>query len=64
MPVGMILFRKLFWVAIFVVATLSFIVLFEHGSDHFGTNLTKQLGEMRTFVEGQIHPKKEKKPEI
>ena len=58
----MALFRKLFWFGVFLISTLAFIVIFEKGTDHFGTNLGKQAGELRTFVEEQIHPKKEAKP--
>ena len=60
----MILVRKIFWVAVFIVATLAFIVLFEHGTDRFGANLRKQLDEIRTFVVDQIHAKKENKPGV
>ena len=58
----MALFRKIFWVVVFMIATLSFIVLFEHGPEKFGANLGKQIEEIRKFVDEQMHPKKEQKP--
>jgi len=54
----MALIRKLFWIAIFLISTLSFVVLFEHGPSDFGANLTKQVTEFRKIVEYQIHPPK------
>ena len=59
----MALIRKLFWCAVFLISTLSFIVLFEHGPAQFGTNLGKQVEEIRKLVIEQIHPEKKKKPD-
>jgi len=35
------LLHKLFWVALFVLLTFSFVVLFEHGSKDFVTDYSK-----------------------
>ncbi len=60
----MALIRKLFWVVVFVISTLSFIVLFEHGPDKFSTNLRKQIDEFRAMVTEQMQPpKKAEKPQ-
>jgi hypothetical protein len=51
---GMALLRKLFWLAVYVISTLSFVVLFENGTANFSKNLGKQVGEVKKFVSGQI----------
>lgn len=56
----MALLRKLFWIATFLISTLCFVVLFEHGPDNFSANLRKQVQEFAKFVDGQIHPEKKK----
>lgn len=55
----MALLRKLFWVILFVISTLAFVVLFEHGTTDFQANLVKQLQEARAFVEKSISGTKE-----
>ncbi|HEX8371385.1 MAG TPA: hypothetical protein VF585_01275 [Chthoniobacterales bacterium] len=35
------LLRKLFWVALFVVFTFSFVILFEHGTENFFRDFSK-----------------------
>ena len=50
--------RKILWVAIFVVSTLCFVVLFEHGPNQFIPNLQKQFGEVAKFVTDQVNPPK------
>ena len=57
----MALIRQLFWFLVFVVSTLSFVVLFEHGPDNFGANFTKQVEALRTFVVEQTQTKKDAK---
>jgi len=54
----MALIRKFFWIAIFLIATLSFIVLFEHGTTDFKANLTNQIVEFRKLVESHVYPPK------
>jgi hypothetical protein len=59
----MALIRKLFWIAVFLLSTLCFIVLFEHGTEKFSENLGKQIQEFRKMVNEQIQPpKKEGQP--
>lgn len=55
----MALLRKLFWLAVFILSTLCFVVLFEHGPEKFQQNLTNQITEFRNFVDQQMHPKKD-----
>jgi len=47
----MALLRKLFWLCLFVVFTLVFVVLFEHGVANFQANFVKQVQEVGAFVE-------------
>ncbi|MEI8233623.1 MAG: hypothetical protein WCH57_02935 [Verrucomicrobiota bacterium] len=54
----MALFRKIFWLAVFVFSTLCFVVLFEKGPDHFVANLRKQIETVTRFVQDQIKPAK------
>lgn len=54
----MALLRKLFWVAIFLISTLSFIVLFEHGTHDFVPHLQKQIEELSKAAKDQISPPK------
>lgn len=49
------LIRKLFWFGVFVVSTMSFVVLFEHGTDKFGANLGKEMTDLRAFIDQQVH---------
>ena len=58
MACGMSLLRKLFWFGIYLISTLSFIVLFENGTTNFSKNLGREITELRTFVNQQIDPKK------
>ncbi len=57
----MALLRKLFWVAIFLISTLSFVVLFEHGPDKFTENLGKQVEDFYKFAEELLTPPKTEK---
>ena len=57
------LIRNLFWLAIFVVATLCFVVLFEKGTNNFVPNVQKQIGEFSQAVQEQLAtPAKTPKP--
>ncbi len=44
------LIRKAFWVAVTLVFTLLFSVLFEHGTLDYGKNLEKEIKSLRDFV--------------
>ena len=50
----MALLRKLFWLAIFLAATLSVVVLFEKGTTHFIPNLQKQAQDFGQLVREQF----------
>ena len=52
----MALLRKIFWLAIFVISTLCFVVLFEKGPTHFLPNLQKQVSEFSMAVKEQLAP--------
>ena len=58
----MALLRKLFWVAIFLISTLSCVVLFENGTNNFVPNLQKQIEVFSKAVKDQISPPKTDKP--
>ena len=58
----MALIRQLFWFAVFLISTLSFVVLFENGTTNFGTNVVEKVKEVQKFANDQINPpKKEQK---
>ena len=52
----MALLSKLFWIALTVVFTFAFVVLFENGTDNYVDNAQKQFAEMKTYFEAT--PKK------
>lgn len=43
------LIRKLFWIALTVVFTFAFIVLFENGTVNYVDNAQRQFEEVRTY---------------
>jgi len=51
----MSLLRGLFWFALFVVFTFSFIVLFEYGTHDFVPGFKKEFARIKTFVVNQTH---------
>jgi hypothetical protein len=59
---GVGLIRSLFWLALFVFFTFSFVVLFEYGPSEFVPGFKKEMQHVVDFVDHQIHPpaKKEK----
>ena len=48
------LIRKIFWLALFVISTLCFVVLFEKGTTNFVPNVQKQAVEFGQAVREQI----------
>lgn len=44
------LIRSLFWFAIFVAATFTFTVVFEHGFDNFKENSRKEFDLLKGFM--------------
>jgi hypothetical protein len=49
----MALLRTLFWVALFLLFTFSFVVLFEYGTHDFVPGFQKEFGRIKTFVLNQ-----------
>lgn len=43
------LINKIFWVALTVVFTFGFVVLFENGTDNYVDNAQKQFAEVKTY---------------
>ena len=53
----MALIRTLFWVALFILFTFSFVVLFEYGTHDFVPGFQKEFERMKTFVINQTTSK-------
>jgi hypothetical protein len=49
----MALLRSLFWVALFLFFTFSFVVLFEYGTTDFVSGFQKEFTRIKTFVLNQ-----------
>ncbi|MEA3187165.1 MAG: hypothetical protein QOD99_995 [Chthoniobacter sp.] len=57
------LIRKLFWLALFVVFTFCFVVLFDHGTQNFTENAQLEIQELqKTF--GKINRPKDASEKI
>ena len=58
----MTILRGLFWVALFIIFTFCFVVLFEYGPRDFASGVHKEYARMKLFVakrtEGITKPKK------
>ena len=52
----MFLIRKLFWLALFLVATFGFVVLFEHGTDNYLQNAQKEFETLKGWAEPVTRP--------
>ena len=57
----MALLRTIFWVALFLFFTFSFVVLFEYGTSDFTTGFKKEFERLKTFVTSQTSKAPEKK---
>jgi hypothetical protein len=57
----MALLRSLFWVALFVFFTFSFVVLFEYGTHDFVPGFQKEFARLKAFVVQATKPSKPKK---
>jgi hypothetical protein len=44
------LIRKLFWFAVFLLATFCFIVLFEHGTTNFSQNARTEFSDLKAML--------------
>jgi len=49
----MALLRTIFWVALFLFFTFSFVVLFEYGTSDFVPGFKKEFERLKTFVTSQ-----------
>jgi hypothetical protein len=49
----MALLRTIFWVALFLFFTFSFVVLFEYGTSEFVPGFKKEFSRLKTFVTDQ-----------
>lgn len=52
----MALLRTLFWIALFLFFTFSFIVFFEYGSHDFVSGFKKEYERVKSFVVSQTQP--------
>ncbi len=57
------LFRKIFWLALFVVFTFCFIVLFEHGPTNFVQNAHVEAAQLQKMF-GKINRPKDTSDKI
>jgi len=55
----MALFRKLFWVALFVVSTFGFVVLFDYGTVNYVKNAKTEYENLKQAMGWQPKPKKD-----
>ncbi len=55
----MALLRSLFWIALFLVATFAFTVLFEHGAGDFAAGSTQEWALLKTFYAEKSGGKKD-----
>lgn len=51
------LLRTLFWVAIFLLSTFAFTVLFEHGPTNFAKNAEKEFELLKKMYNTKIEKK-------
>jgi hypothetical protein len=54
----MALIRLIFWVALFVVSTFVFTVIFEHGFNDFSTNAQQELVTLKKMYGEKADQKK------
>jgi hypothetical protein len=59
----MALLRGLFWVALFLIFTFCFVVLFEYGPRDFATGAQKEYARIKSFVVKRTEEIGEKKKE-
>lgn len=61
-PMGLI--RMLFWVAVFLVSTFCFVVLFDYGPHDFQKNATTEFHQLQAMYNGKIERKKDDSDKI
>lgn len=57
----MAMLRNLLWLVVFLISTLSFVVLFEKGTTNFQANLQSQVTEFASMAKEQLNPPKPEK---
>jgi hypothetical protein len=57
----MSLLRGLFWIALFIFFTFSFVVLFEYGTTDFRTGFAKEFEKAKAFAVEAVNPPKDPK---
>jgi hypothetical protein len=50
----MALIRSIFWFTLFIAATFTFTVIFEHGFNNFSKNAEKEFHLLRGYVTGKV----------
>ena len=55
----MVLLRKLFWIAFFLVATFGFVVLFEHGTENYVENAKAEFELLKENYNKPLERKKD-----
>jgi hypothetical protein len=50
----MALIRSIFWFALFIAATFTFTVIFEHGFHDFQGNAQKEYTMLKGYVTGKV----------
>ena len=58
------LFRKVFWLALFLLSTFAFTVLFEHGTSNFQENARVEFENVKKLVNTQITRPKDESDKI
>jgi len=58
------LIRSLFWVALFILSTLCFVVLFEHGTTNFSTNVGVEIHYFEKMIHSDVPHKKDESDKI
>lgn len=58
------LLRSLFWFAIFLAATFTFTVVFEHGFDNFSANAKKEFEMLKGYVSGGMERQPDKSDQL
>lgn len=60
----MLLIRNLFWVALFIVSTFCFVVLFEHGPVNYTKNMQLEFESAKKLYHLELHHKKDDSDKI
>lgn len=58
------LIRNLFWFSLFLLATFSFVVLFEHGTQDFAKSMRSEFEGVKKFYNTPLQKKKDESDKI